>query len=137
MTDENQNDEQGGAPVEAYNPTAYTVPEVVEYLASADAAEVERVKAAEKEGKDRVGVMEWEPPLDAQDDGETVTLRVSAPHWTDGFNYPKNPADVGDGYHTVTRAGSEVPADLVDTIINAASQQGVTVERVEDETEEN
>jgi hypothetical protein len=44
-----------------YNPEVATVEQVGAYLAQADDAERERVKAVERDGKARKGVLEWEP----------------------------------------------------------------------------
>lgn len=42
-----------------YNPSEHNVGETKEYFATVDDAEVERVKAIEKDGQDRPGIMNW------------------------------------------------------------------------------
>lgn len=52
-----------GAEEPAFDPAKHNVAQIVEYLErhAGDQAEVLRVKAAEVDGKNRVGVREWEP----------------------------------------------------------------------------
>lgn len=45
-----------------FDPSDYKVDEVVQYLAGADEAEVERVKGLEQAGQNRVTVLDWTPP---------------------------------------------------------------------------
>lgn len=46
---------------DAYNPDEHTVPEVQDYLATADAQEAARVKAMEDTGQKRKGILEFQP----------------------------------------------------------------------------
>lgn len=71
-----------------------------------------------------------QPPEDApaaaqaeQKQEPQVTLRVTAPPFTDAFQF--------EG-HRVTRSGSLVPASAAEGVIKAASGVDVTVEKVED-----
>lgn len=52
-----QSDGQGGP----FDPTAHNQDDVLAYLADADRAEVDRVKAVEAEGKKRAKITEFEP----------------------------------------------------------------------------
>ena len=56
-------------PVDAFDPGAHTAPEVLEYLAQAEPAEVARVLIAEVDGKHRTTVLAFNPciPTDADD----------------------------------------------------------------------
>lgn len=61
-------------PERPYDPAGHDVEEVVEYLATVDDAEVERVKAVEAAGKNRKGIASWQPDPDPSDvTGETPT----------------------------------------------------------------
>lgn len=55
-----------------YDPDAYKVDEVRDYLKAATADEVGRVKAAEAEGQNRKGIMDWAPdkPSTTKDGGD-------------------------------------------------------------------
>jgi hypothetical protein len=125
MTDETTNIEQTDPPTPAYDPSAHTAAEVIDYLASADADEVARVQADEAAGKDRSTIADWTSP--EPDPEDTVTLKVTLPFWTDSFSMQKDPADSGNGQYVVTRAGTEVPADVAEQIITRALASGVTV----------
>ena len=50
-------------PVDAFDPGAHTAPEVLEYLAQAEPAEVARVLIAEVDGKHRSTVLSFDPGL--------------------------------------------------------------------------
>ena len=50
-------------PVDAFDPGAHTAPEVLEYLAQAEPAEVARVLIAEVDGKHRSTVLAFDPGL--------------------------------------------------------------------------
>lgn len=58
-TEGDQGDEETEDEEPAYDPSAYTVPEVTQYLSNATPAEVERVLSAEREGKNRQGVVNY------------------------------------------------------------------------------
>lgn len=54
---------------ELFDPSNHNVSDVLAYLSQADAAEVQRVQAAEADGKARKGIAEWaptEPPTTEQ-----------------------------------------------------------------------
>lgn len=61
---------------EQFDPTAHTVAETQDYLADADAAERERVQAAEAEGQARKGIVEWVPSADQVEPDEDGYTRV-------------------------------------------------------------
>ncbi len=50
-------------PVDAFDPGAHTAPEVLEYLAQAEPAEVARVLIAEVDGKHRTTVLAFSPGI--------------------------------------------------------------------------
>ena len=50
-------------PVDAFDPGAHTAPEVLEYLAQAEPAEVARVLIAEVDGKHRSTVLSFNPGI--------------------------------------------------------------------------
>ena len=50
-------------PVDAFDPGAHTAPEVLEYLAQAEPAEVARVLNAEVDGKHRTTVLAFNPGI--------------------------------------------------------------------------
>ena len=54
-------------PVDAFDPGAHTAPEVLEYLAQAEPAEVARVLIAEVDGKHRSTVLSFDPGLPTAD----------------------------------------------------------------------
>lgn len=62
----------------AFDPASHTVDEVTDYLASADPAEVDRVIAAERTGKDRKGIVEYRDQPRRGDDGFTRVV-ISSP----------------------------------------------------------
>ena len=55
-------------PVDAFDPGAHTAPEVLEYLAQAEPAEVARVLIAEVDGKHRSTVLAFNPGIPTADD---------------------------------------------------------------------
>ena len=54
-------------PVDAFDPGAHTAPEVLEYLAQAEPAEVARVLIAEVDGKHRSTVLAFNPGIPTAD----------------------------------------------------------------------
>ena len=54
-------------PVDAFDPGAHTAPEVLEYLAQAEPAEVARVLIAEVDGKHRSTVLTFNPSIPTAD----------------------------------------------------------------------
>lgn len=50
------------APVDAYDPSKHSVPEIERYLTDATDTERARVLAAEAEGKNRKTIADWQPP---------------------------------------------------------------------------
>ena len=54
-------------PVDAFDPGAHTAPEVLEYLAQAEPAEVARVLIAEVDGKHRATVLAFKPGIPTAD----------------------------------------------------------------------
>ena len=54
-------------PVDAFDPGAHTAPEVLEYLADAEPAEVARVLIAEVDGKHRSTVLSFNPSIPTAD----------------------------------------------------------------------
>ena len=54
-------------PVDAFDPGAHTAPEVLEYLAQAEPAEVARVLIAEVDGKHRSTVLAFNPGIPTTD----------------------------------------------------------------------
>ena len=54
-------------PVDAFDPGAHTAPEVLEYLADAEPAEVARVLIAEVDGKHRSTVLAFNPGIPTAD----------------------------------------------------------------------
>lgn len=71
------------------NPADFTVDQVTKYLATADAAEAERVKALEADGKARRGVLDYVPDADDVEPDEDGYTRVPVP--TDQAYVPGEP----------------------------------------------
>lgn len=51
-----------GVPIDLYDPSSYTVQEVIDHLATAEGDEQRRIIDAEKQGKNRVTITGWAPP---------------------------------------------------------------------------
>lgn len=87
---------------ETYNPDEHTVPEVQEYLAGADEAEIARVLEAEQAGQQRKGILNYgpdgepSPPEQAGDKPGDATTTTKAATFQDAAKVAT--PDEGQGY---------------------------------------
>lgn len=73
---------------EQFDPSAHTVAETQDYLASADADERERVQSAEADGQNRKGIVEWAPTADQVEPDEDGYTRVPVDAYVPGEPVP-------------------------------------------------